>query len=79
MIPAGVGFGLLISAKVGEWGRATQLVGLWLLIGSLAFFSLFAALFGGMLLRFFGPLLLICAGIFMLVGTFSKFLNRIDE
>ena len=79
IIPAGVGFGLILSAKMGEWGKAAAVVGFWLLIGSLAFFSLFAALFGGTLLKFFGPLLLICAGIFMLVGSFGKWLNTISR
>ncbi len=72
IIPAGVGFGLALAAKVGGWGRVTFLVGVWLFLGSIAFFCLFAALFGGTLLKFFGPLLLIAVGLFMLVGPFTK-------
>ena len=46
LIPASVGAGLWIAARLGYWGPGASTVGLWLLGGSLVGFVVFAAFLG---------------------------------
>jgi len=63
LIIAGVGGGMALAGWAGRWGSGPTWVGNWMLLGSLAIFALFAAIFGQPLLRLVGPGLLIVAGI----------------
>jgi hypothetical protein len=72
LIVAGVGLGLILSAWGGGWGRGTAVVGAWLLGSSLAVFSIFAAIFGGPLLKAAGPLFLILLGGWLLLRSWRR-------
>lgn len=71
LIPASVGFGIFLGAWIGEWGKAPKATGLWIGVISLAFFSLFAALFGTLFMKSLGAIFLIGAGV-----LFILFANR---
>lgn len=66
LIPGFVGLGLMLASWVGKWQGDTHKAGLWLALGSLAVFSLFAMFFGSQLLSSIGPLLLIGLGVLLL-------------
>jgi hypothetical protein len=72
LIPGGVGFGLALAAWYGHWGRVASWVGIWILLGSVVLFALFAMLFGSPLFQSVGPALLIIGGIVVLVRSFRK-------
>ena len=67
LINAAVGAGLALAAWVGDWGRGARNTGLWMLMISLAVFGIFASIFGDLLLRILGPLMLVAGGIWLLV------------
>jgi len=69
LIPGGVGRGLALAAQYGGWGKGTTWVGVWLGLGSVAVFSIFAALVGGPVLRAVGPALLIVLGLVFLLRS----------
>jgi hypothetical protein len=71
LIVAGVGGGLSLAAWTGRWGSVPTWVGIWMLLGSLALFALFASIFGLPLLKLAGPALLIIAGIFLITRGFK--------
>jgi len=62
LLPGGVGLGLVVAGWVGEWGRTTVNVGLWMLGISLVVFAFFSTLFGEPALKIAGSSLLILAG-----------------
>lgn len=47
LIPASVGAGLWVAARLGYWGQGAATVGLWLLGGGLVGFVVFAGFLGG--------------------------------
>ena len=69
LIPASVGLGLMLAAWAGKWNRIAWLVGLWLAILSLAIFALFAALFGGTVVKFIGAGLLLAMGLYLVIRS----------
>jgi hypothetical protein len=72
LIPASVGLGMVLAAWAGQWGRGVSLVGIWIALISLATFAVFAALFGGGFIRFFGAGVMVLMGIFMLIRSTIK-------
>lgn len=72
LIPAGVGFGLMLAAWIGQWGKSTMWAGLWIMLSSVTVFSILSALFGSVTLKSVGPVLLIFSGIMLIVQTLIK-------
>jgi hypothetical protein len=73
LIPAGVGLGLLLAATVGEWGKGTREVGVWLMSADIGLFALFATVFGqSQFIKLAGPILIIIAGALILMRVFRK-------
>jgi len=72
LIVAGVGLGLALGARLGEWGRSSTWVGIWMLVASVAVFSVFGALFGGPVLKTCAPVLLVISGLALVLGGFRK-------
>ncbi len=66
LIVAGVGGGLALASWAGRWGGVPTWVGNWMLLGSLALFALFGAIFGQPVLKLISPALLILAGLLLL-------------
>lgn len=62
LIPVSVGIGLALAAVVGSWSRTVMWVGIWMLSIGLAFFGLFATLFGSPFIQVSGAVLVILAG-----------------
>ena len=59
-------------ASPGNWGNASKQAGLWIGVVSLAFFSLFAALFGTLFIRALGALFLIATGVIFVLRSIRK-------
>ena len=72
LIPASVGLGMMMAAKVGEWSKGVWVVGTWMAILSLALFAVFAAIFGENVIQYFGAGILVLMGIYLLVQSFLK-------
>jgi peptidoglycan/LPS O-acetylase OafA/YrhL len=72
LIVAGVGLGLALGGRVGEWGRPPTWVGIWMLVSSVAVFSVFGALFGGPWLKSYAPMLLVVCGLALILAGFKK-------
>jgi hypothetical protein len=72
LIPGGVGLGLALAARLGDWGMSALWTGIWLMIGSLAAFGLFGSLFGSDVVRVLGPVLLIAGGALLLLRTVQR-------
>jgi hypothetical protein len=72
LIVAGVGFGLALGARLGEWGRSSTWVGIWMLVASVAVFAVFGTLFGGPVLKTFAPVLLVISGLVLVLTGFRK-------
>jgi len=73
LIPGGVGLGLMLGANIGGWGRGPAQTGLWLMGVDLGLFALFATIFGdNVIIRTFGPVVIILAGVVILVRVFRK-------
>lgn len=72
LIPGGVGLGLALAARIGQWGQGTMWVGVWMMVGSVAVFGLFGTLFGGPLLKSLGPIALIVGGVLLLLRQFGR-------
>jgi hypothetical protein len=72
LIPGGVGLGLALAARFGEWGRGTLWVGIWMIVGSVAVFGFFGTLFGGTALRAIGPAALIAVGLLLLWRSLAR-------
>jgi len=72
LIPGGTGLGLALAGWYGQWGRVVTWVGIWILLGSVVLFALFAMLFGTAVFQAVGPILLILGGILILLRGFRK-------
>jgi len=72
LIPGGVGLGLALAARFGEWGRGTMWVGIWMIVGSVTVFGFFGMLFGGAALKAIGPVVLIAGGVLLLMRSFAR-------
>ena len=72
LIVAGVGGGMALAGRTGRWGSVSTWVGIWMLLGSLVIFALFASIFGLPLLKLAGPALLIIAGLVLIMRGFRN-------
>jgi hypothetical protein len=72
LIPAAVGLGMMLAAKIGEWSHGVWVVGTWMAILCLSLFAVFAALFGHVIVKYVGAGLLVLMGVYLLVRSFLK-------
>ena len=72
LIPASVGLGLLIAARVGNWGGDTMKVGFWMFVISTGVCLVLAAFFGGGNVGLIGAILLIVLGVFLLIQSIRR-------
>jgi hypothetical protein len=72
LIPASVGLGLLLAARVGEWGGDTMKVGFWMFVISTGVCLILAAFFGGGNAGLIGAILLIVLGLFLLIQSIRR-------
>ncbi len=72
LIPASVGLGLLIAARVGNWGGDTMKVGFWMCVISTGVCLILAAFFGGGNAGLIGAILLIVLGVFLLIQSIRR-------
>lgn len=72
LIPASVGLGLLIAARVGNWGGDTARVGFWMFVISVAVCLILAAFFGGGNVGAIGAILLIALGLYLLIQSLRR-------
>jgi hypothetical protein len=62
LLISGVGLGMLLAASYGGWDRNAFWAGIWMLAISAGLFGLFATLFGTVLLKTIGAILIIVIG-----------------
>ena len=72
LIPAAVGLGLLLAARVGDWGGDTMKVGFWMFVISTGVCLILAAFFGGGNVGLVGASLLIVLGVFLLIRSIRR-------
>lgn len=72
LIPASVGLGMMLAAKVGGWSHGVWVVGTWIGILGLALFGVFAAIFGTMVVKYVGAGILVVMGLYLLINSFLK-------
>jgi hypothetical protein len=72
LIPASVGLGLLIAARVGNWGGDTMKVGFWMFVISTGVCLLLASFFSGGNVGAIGAMLLIVLGVFLLIQSIRR-------
>jgi len=72
LIPASVGLGLLLAARVGNWGGDTLKVGFWMFVISIGVCLILAAFFGGGNAGLIGAILLIGLGVFLLIRSIRR-------
>ncbi len=72
LIPASVGLGLLLAARVGDWGGDTRQVGFWMFIISTAVCLILAAFFGGGNAGLIGAIFLIGLGLYLLIRSIRR-------
>ena len=72
LIPAAVGLGLLLAARVGDWGGDTMKVGFWMFVISTGVCLVLAAFFGGGNAGLIGAVLLIVLGVFLLIRSIRR-------
>jgi len=72
LIPASVGLGMMLAAKVGGWSHGVWVVGAWIGILSLALFGVFAAIFGTEIVKYVGAGILVVMGLYLLINSFLK-------
>ncbi len=72
LIPASVGLGLLLAARVGNWGGDTMKVGFWMFVISIGVCLVLAAFFGGGNAGLIGAVLLIGLGVFLLIRSIRR-------
>jgi hypothetical protein len=69
LIPASVGLGLLLAARVGHWGGDTLKVGFWMFVISTGVCFVLAAFFNGGNVGSIGAILLIGLGVVLLIQS----------
>lgn len=72
LIPASVGLGLIIAARVGNWGGDTMKVGFWMFVVSTGVCLILASFFGGGNAGAIGAILLIVLGVFLLIQSIRR-------
>jgi hypothetical protein len=72
LIPAAVGLGLLLAARVGHWGGDTMKVGFWMFVISTGVCLILAAFFSGGNVGSIGAILLIGLGVFLLIRSIRR-------
>ncbi|MBN2355626.1 hypothetical protein JXO59_05905 [candidate division KSB1 bacterium] len=72
LIPAGVGLGLYLATRAGDWTPNTRQVGLYMLTISIAVFTLLASLFSLTELKRIAPIALILIGVIIMVQAMRK-------
>ena len=72
LIPASVGLGLLLAARVGHWGGDTMKVGFWMFVISTGVCLVLAAFFGGGNAGLIGAILLIVLGVVLLIQSMRR-------
>ncbi len=72
LIPASVGLGLLLAARVGDWGGDTMKVGFWMFVISVGVCLVLAAFFGGGNAGLIGAILLIALGVYLLIRSIRR-------
>lgn len=72
LIPAAVGLGLLLAARVGHWGGDTMKAGFWMFVISLGACFLLGAFFNGGNVGAIGAILLIVLGVFVLIQSIRR-------
>lgn len=71
LIPGSVGLGLMLGSWIGKWSDGGAKVGAWMLGISLLVFALFGAIFGTIVLRIAGPVMLLLGGIYFMARSFG--------
>ena len=72
LIPASVGLGLLLAARVGQWGGDTMKVGFWMFVVSTGACLVLASFFGGGNVGAIGAVLLIGLGVVLLIQSIRR-------
>jgi hypothetical protein len=72
LIPASAGLGVLLAARVGNWGGDTMKVGFWMFVISTGVCLILAAFFGGGNAGLVGAVLLIVLGVFLLIQSIRR-------
>jgi hypothetical protein len=72
LIPAAVGLGLLLAARVGHWGGDTMKVGFWMFVISTGVCFILAAFFNGGNVGAIGAVLLIGLGVVLLIQSIRR-------
>lgn len=72
LIPASVGLGLLLAARVGHWGGDTMKAGFWMFVISVGVCLILATFFGGGNAGLIGAILLIALGAFLLIQSIRR-------
>ncbi len=72
LIPASVGLGLLLAARVGHWGGDTMKVGFWMFVISTGVCFILAAFFSGGNVGAIGAILLIGLGVVLLIQSIRR-------
>lgn len=71
-IPASVGLGLMLAARVGHWGGDTAKVGFWMFVISAAVGLMMGAFFGGGNAGLLGAIFLIGLGLYLLIQSLRR-------
>lgn len=71
-IPAGVGLGLMLGARVGGWSDVVFSVGAWMVGVNAAIFAALATFFGTPALRIAGPVIIIVCGFAVVLAALLK-------
>ena len=72
LVPAAVGLGLLLAARVGQWGGDTMKVGFWMFVVSTGACLILAAFFNGGNVGSIGAVMLIGFGVFLLIRSIRR-------
>jgi hypothetical protein len=72
LIPAAVGLGLLLAARVGHWGGDTMKVGFWMFVISTGVCLILASFFSGGNVGAIGAILLIGLGVVLLIQSIRR-------
>lgn len=72
LIPASVGLGLIVAARVGHWGNEVMTVGFWMFVISAGLCFILAAFFGGGNAGALGAILLIGLGAWLLIRSMRR-------